>query len=91
MSENPYKPPKGDPKSKPVTVPSTRESGNRIVGLFCYAGALVMLGVLALGIYEDLKAHGMAGLKQDFSNLALFAAGAFVLAAIGFTTGRRLK
>jgi hypothetical protein len=91
MNENPYEPPKDSQKSPPEKQPSARESGNRLTGLLCYAGAVVLIGLLALGIHDDLKSHGMAGVKQDLSNLALFAGGALVLAGIGFTTGRRSR
>jgi hypothetical protein len=69
--------------------PSDRERFNRIFGLCCYAGVIVMVGLIVMGVCDDLHTKGMAGLKGDLQNLGLFVAGAVVLLAIGYTSGRR--
>ena len=42
-----------------------------------------MLGLIAVGVYDDLHSKGLPGLKADLQNLGLFCAAAFVLAALG--------
>jgi hypothetical protein len=71
--------------------PRDRERANRIIGLSCYAGAVVMLGLIAVGVYDDLHSKGLPGLKADLQNLGLFCAAAFVLAALGYGSGKRSR
>ena len=67
-----------------------REKSNRAVGLGC-AAAVVLFGLLILGIYDDLHTKGMPGLKAEFDNLAIVGGAALMMAAIGYTTERRTK
>jgi hypothetical protein len=68
--------------------PSTREGFNRIAGLSCYAGGVVMLGLTLYGIVDVLQSKGIAGLRNSLGELGLFAAATGILFAIGYTTGR---
>lgn len=61
--------------------PTSRESGNRLLGLSSYALGIVLIGVLGFGIYED-------GFK-DIGGLGLISAFALICLAIGYTTNRK--
>jgi len=62
--------------------PSTRESFNRILGLSAYAGGVCVLGIIAMGIWED-------GRMPSLPSLAGMLAVLFVFFGIGYSTGRR--
>jgi hypothetical protein len=61
--------------------PSERERTNRLLGLSSYAAGVILLGLIAFGIYEE-------GLT-DLGSLGLFVAGAGICFAIGYTTSRK--
>lgn len=61
--------------------PTTRERTNRLLGLSSYALGVVLLGVLALCLYDD-------GLS-DPGSLGLISGGALISFAIGYTTSRK--
>ena len=93
MAESPYESsqerPEPTPEQSPGAKPTDRKRFNRIIGLGCYAGALVMFGLLALGVYDELRARGIDGVKKDLYNLGILAGATVILFAIGYTTGRR--
>jgi hypothetical protein len=61
--------------------PTTRESGNRLIGLSSYALGILLVGVLGLCIYDD-------GFK-DVGSLGLIAVIASICFAVGYTTSRK--
>jgi hypothetical protein len=63
----------------------TRESFNRLMGLGSYAGGVIVLGLMALGLYSD------GGFMGDYQTYGIGLAAALIMFAIGFTTGRRGK
>jgi hypothetical protein len=91
MIDNPYESSEEQPESglEPEPPQTDRERFNRIIGLSCLAVAAVMLGLIVLGVYDDLHTKGLPGLKADLQNLGLLCAAAFVLAALGYTSRRR--
>ena len=69
--------------------PSDRQKFNRILGLSSYAGALIMVGLIAMGVFDAVSTNGMAGLKKDLGTFGMAVVAAVTLWAIGYTTGRR--
>ncbi|BBO30844.1 hypothetical protein [Lacipirellula parvula] len=64
--------------------PSSRDALNRYIGLSSYAGGILLLGLLAFGLYED-------GLK-DLQSTGIIAAAAIIFIAIGYTTtGKKIS
>jgi hypothetical protein len=55
------------------------------MGLGSYAGGVIVLGLMALGLYSD------GGFKGDYQTYGIGLAAALVMFAIGFTTGKQGK
>ena len=70
-----------DPKKSDGTA---RQKANRLAGLSSYAMGLVLLGIIAFGIFDD-----PSSVKKGFTALVLMGVGALVCFAIGYTTGRK--
>ncbi len=67
--------------------PAEREQFNRIMGLGSYAMGLCIFAFIGIGIYDNPRAA-----MKDWKTMGLFALGALVCFAIGYTTERkRLK
>jgi len=63
---------------------TARQKMNRLLGLSSYGMGFVLLAILGFCIYDD-----PAALRKGISSLVLFAVGALVCFAIGYTTGRK--
>ncbi len=55
------------------------------MGLGSYAGGVIVLGLMAFGLYSD------GGFKGDYQTYGIGLAVALVMFAIGFTTSNRNK
>jgi len=57
-----------------------RQTGNRVVGLGSYAMGVCILAFIGIGIYDNPRAA-----MKDWKTMAMFALGALVCFAIGYT------
>lgn len=69
--------------------PNARQTANRLIGLSCYAGAVIMFGLLGMAIYEELKAG--RSLTDDPTTIVIFACAALVFLGLGYSSGQRKK
>ena len=65
---------------------NVRQAGNRFVGLGSYAMGVCILAFIGIGIYDNPRAA-----MKDWKTLGMFALGALICFAIGYTTERKKK
>ena len=64
-----------------------RNSFNRFLGLGAYAGAIIMVGLLCYGIFDQLSLG--RPLTKDASPLAIIGCAALICLAIGYSSRRK--
>jgi hypothetical protein len=62
--------------------PDARQQLNRLIGLSSYAGGVILLGIIGLGIYDG---------DRDYQTFAIIAVAALACFGLGYTTSQKTK